>query len=797
MFKLQLKKNDLSLYLIGLLYLLSPIPSHAETTIGSDTHYNESISLKTTEQTKQIEQLDTVTVNATAIKPSSLPMHIPNVFESVDKDTIQTRINAVNSSDALKYLPSLNVRKRYIGDYNHAVLGSLASGTGNSARSLVYTDGILLSNLLGNGATYTPRWGLITPNEIERVNVLYGPFSAAYSGNSMGSVVDYQTRMPKTFEGEFNIQSFNQVKGGYQPNSNNKDLNGMQTNGSMGSKIKRLSWFINAEYMNNNSQPLSLVTRLNKDGILPNQSGVTVSGAITGLSNPQQVPWVILGTTGQFTTKQANFKIKLGYELTPYLNASYTLGVWDNQASSAPYSYLTDAANNRVYTGSVIINQRQYALNTNDFSYNQSQLQHIMQGFALKNTSHQPFNWEIAASNYRYKKDLVRGQSTLALPQGQFSGPGRITDLSGSGWSTINTKGIWQMNPVHLIEFGLQQERYQSRTWVFNTNDWLHGAPTTQLSKHTGDTQLNSLWIQDNWEISPVWNMTLGLRQERWKAYQGSIANANKTIAFGVRSEQFLSPKWTLSHTANKLWTFKANIGRAVRMPTATELYQGSINNQIIVNNDPFLKPEMALTQELTAERHLNNGTLRMSWFNEKTRNALYNQTNYMVNPMVTNIQNVDKILTQGVELSYQAKGIARYWITRPNSRLDITANLTYADSVIAVNQKNPLSQGKEQPRVPNWRANLLLSYAFSPQLLSSIGIRYSGKQYGQLDNSDTNSRAYLGFSPYTVTDIKTQYQLNKRMTLSAGIDNIANETYWAFHPYPQRTIYTQLKYRF
>jgi iron complex outermembrane receptor protein len=41
----------------------------------------------------------------------------------------------------------------------------------------VYADGILLSNLLGNGAFFTPRWALVTPEEIERVDVLYGPFS--------------------------------------------------------------------------------------------------------------------------------------------------------------------------------------------------------------------------------------------------------------------------------------------------------------------------------------------------------------------------------------------------------------------------------------------------------------------------------------------------------------------------------------------------------------------------------------------------------------------------------------------
>jgi iron complex outermembrane receptor protein len=92
------------------------------------------------------------------------------------------------------------VRKRYIGDYNHAVLSTRASGTGNSARSAVYADGILLSNYLGNGATFAPRWGMVSPEQIERVDVLYGPFSAAYGGNSVGAVVDYVTRMPNRFE---------------------------------------------------------------------------------------------------------------------------------------------------------------------------------------------------------------------------------------------------------------------------------------------------------------------------------------------------------------------------------------------------------------------------------------------------------------------------------------------------------------------------------------------------------------------------------------------------------------------
>ena len=93
-------------------------------------------------------------------QPSSLPTQIPTTMEGVNQGQIQRGINATDSEDALKYLPSLLVRKRYIGDHNHAILSTRASGTGNSARSMVFADGILLSNYLGNGVgglSFPPR----------------------------------------------------------------------------------------------------------------------------------------------------------------------------------------------------------------------------------------------------------------------------------------------------------------------------------------------------------------------------------------------------------------------------------------------------------------------------------------------------------------------------------------------------------------------------------------------------------------------------------------------------------------
>ena len=109
-------------------------------------------------------------VTITGTQPRSLPAEIPTTLHSATAADIERSVNATDSEDALKYFPSLLVRKRYIGDYNHAILSSRASGTGNSARSAVYADGILLSNYLGNGVgglSFPPRWEMVTPEEID------------------------------------------------------------------------------------------------------------------------------------------------------------------------------------------------------------------------------------------------------------------------------------------------------------------------------------------------------------------------------------------------------------------------------------------------------------------------------------------------------------------------------------------------------------------------------------------------------------------------------------------------------
>ena len=164
----------------------------------------------------------------------------------------------------------------------------------------------------------------------------------------------------------------------------------------------------------------------------------------------------------------------------------------------------------------------------------------------------------------------------------------------------------------------------------------------------------------------------------------------------------------------------------------------------------------------------------------------LIRQTNTTVSPTVTNIQNVDKARIRGVETSAQRRNILR--------GLDLTGSVTFADSEVLENNKSPASVGKKMLRIPDWRAMLATTWHPAETMDFTLAGRYSGRQYGELDNSDINDQTFGGSSKFLVVDAKFNYRFDKNLSMSVGVDNLNNEKYYAFHPYTQRTWIAQVK---
>jgi len=308
----------------------------------------------------------------------------------------------------------------------------------------------------------------------------------------------------------------------------------------------------------------------------------------------------------------------------------------------------------------------------------------------------------------------------------------------------------------------------------------------TSLS--SGNTKTHAVYVQDKWQITPLWALTLGGRQEHYEAYDG--VNQNTTLArYEDRSRNTFSPKVSLSFEPEPAWGFRAAFGKAYRFPTVTELFQLLTVSNIIVTNNPNLKPEEIYSSEITAERRFANGLARASLFREDRYDALISQTNLpSINGVTSYVQNVDHVRIYGIELATE-------WKNAIIPKLDLLANATLTDSEILKNDAAPSNINKKVPRIPRQLYKAVATYRVSEDFTMSLAARYSGRQFIQLDNSDINPETYQGASRFLFVDAKANYKFKDRWTASLGVDNIFNDQAYVSHPLSQRTGYAQIKF--
>ena len=175
--------------------------------------------------------------------------------------------------------------------------------------------------------------------------------------------------------------------------------------------------------------------------------------------------------------------------------------------------------------------------------------------------------------------------------------------------------------------------------------------------------------------------------------------------------------------------------------------------------------------------------------FFQDVGNAVYSFQGLLPdNTLFSGYQNVDKVRQYGVELILEGKDLLI-------PGLDIDANLAWMSAKTRKNTADPRAEGVQFPRIPEWRSNGNLRYRIADPVRLSLGWRY-----GSRPNSDLlgllRGRAYGNQSDYFFVDTRVSWDLNKRLQLSAGIDNLFNFQAYVSHPLPQRTFVVDLKFK-
>jgi iron complex outermembrane receptor protein len=724
------------------------------------------------------------TVSGLVVRPGPRPADRPLSVRGIEADRLSATVNATTVEDTIKYLPAIFVRRRHIGD-TQAPITTRTSGVGASARSLIYADGVLLSALIGNNnSSASPRWGMVAPDEVERIEVLYGPFSAAYAGNSIGAVVNIVSRKPQGFEAQAKVSAGMQHFAQY---GTKDDYPVYEASASLGDRRGPLSWRMSANHLQTRGQPLSYVTALRP--ATSGSAGTPVSGGFDD-RNRTGAAIVVLGAGGLERQTQDNAKLKLEWEITPKLTASYLVGFFGNRTDAHVESYLRNAAGQTLYSGALNIGGFAYNVAPSAFANNMYRLdeRHWIQALSVHGAPSQSLRWEVVATLYDYGRDIQRTPSTALA-----GGGGSILDLGDTGWRTFDAKATWTPTAAHSVTVGLHHDRYELGNRRFNTSDWLAGDRQALAAASLGKTQTDAVFVEDAIRVGPQVILALGVRQEHWRAFDG--VNYSLAPVLDVRQPKRdanrTSPKAVLVWTPAANWAVSASVGRANRFPTVGELYQVVTVGQELRTPNPDLDPEKALSTELSVERAWPTGRVRLSLFTEDIDGALVSQTAPITpgaTTLVAFVQNVDKVRSRGVEVAAEARDVLI-------GGLDLSGSVTWVDAETRRDAAFPAAVGKRTPQVARLRWTAVATWRATERLTLTTAARYSSRPFGTLDNSDQLGHAFQGFEGYLVVDARATWKIDRHWSAAIGVDNLNNRDYFVFHPFPQRSVLAELRY--
>jgi outer membrane receptor protein involved in Fe transport len=306
---------------------------------------------------------------------------------------------------------------------------------------------------------------------------------------------------------------------------------------------------------------------------------------------------------------------------------------------------------------------------------------------------------------------------------------------------------------------------------------------TVTLHRISGGRQRSvGFYAQDLISVSPKLNVTLSLRADRWRNYDGhnlevsvpsGAPTANDVPSLPDRSDTVASPRVAaLYHLTDRvsLW---GDVGTGFRAPTLNELYRQFRVGTVLTlaNND--LGPEHLVGGEAGVRIDANRAvTLRSTWFDNQVKDPVSNVT----------------IGTAGVTVTQQRQNLGRTEIwglqndveIRAGSSWRLTAGYLFNHATVTDNPSDPDLVGKYLAQVPKHRGSLEIAYA-NPRLLDvSVDIQAFGAQF----DDDLNTRAVPGYDgpglpKYAVVSVAASRSVTRNLEVFVGAQNLLNRTYY------------------
>ncbi|XPS88552.1 TonB-dependent receptor [Desulfosarcina variabilis str. Montpellier] len=710
---------------------------------------------------KKKVQLDEVVVTATRTEKdaASAPASVSVVTqEDIEKSGVRSVDEAV-SHIAGAYGPR-GIKGGMMDSLSGG--GLTLRGVPRASNTLFMVDGIILNDSYSGSQRSSLA---VAPQNVDRIEVVKGPFSSLYGGYAVGGVVNIMTRMPEELELMIKSGYGSSFDRGESPD----DVATFYVSG--GDKIKdKLSVLLSYGYNTTNGYP----TNLNQQSTMPPE-GISGWQATTDTSGD---PQYLIGDRGDKTWWDDNLSFKAGYDFSEQtqMRLSFTNSRFEYDYDD-PHTYLEDENGNPVWSYENGRTVREGTFLSSGRSYNEERRYGLTFDTELSIFQIKAAMGYVDRPEYYY----LSPSSTSATRDG---GGGTVTETPSSSYN-VDLQTTFPMIGRQTVTIGGALKHGEANTRKHNVTNWDDEDSKTDLAfQAKGQDRTWSIFAQDEIALLDSLTTYIGFRQDWWETYDGyanSVGDEGYPTTYTERGESAFSPKAALVYQPFDVTTLRASMGRSFRPPTLYELYTIWIYGEQTTMADPHLKPETTTSWDVGIEQHLWEGAkIGVTYFDNKMEDLIYNQT---LSDTLIQRTNVGEAESHGVEIEIEQ---------RVNDGLKLFANYTYTDSEVTKNDAEPEMVGKQLVQVPEHMFNVGGSFRIG-DFSGSLTGQYVSKRYRTDDNSDEENDVYQSYDPYFVADVRVAYQLTSFAEISLSVDNILDEDYFSYYKAPGRSWFAGL----
>ncbi|ODS52069.1 MAG: hypothetical protein ABS36_18090 [Acidobacteria bacterium SCN 69-37] len=652
--------------------------------------------------------------------------------------------------------------------------GFSGRGTGQS-RVLVLFDG----QPMNNGYTGAVDWSSVPVSEVDRVEVVRGPFSALYGGNAMGGVVNVITRPVDRRSAEVFGQYGSQGTGTFV--------------GRYADRLGRTGFSVGYEYSGTDGYETQEVLRPATAG--SPTGGTPVTGVTRFATSTGGINYGV-GFRGDNWYRRHAVRARVEQTFADRTVGSFQYIRQTSTQGFAPYrSTLRSADGQTIDNGAVVFQDpeagdawmRLTVTPTNylglpggrDANMFQAQLLHTTAGDGLLRVQAGAFD----------------------TPRDWYASPGASATLSGgAGSQTIQDNrslyGNVQWSAVrrrHAITLGTDTRRDTGRIEAWTTDDYLGGDPfLSRSTSAAGATFTQGLYVQDQFAAGDALQITAGARYDYWRAFDGETQTVADTppAPFDSRSTSAVTGKIAAVYRAADDTILRASVGTSFRPPSVFELYRDTRLSTSLLLGNPDVDPERLTSWEAAVRQRMGRAvTLDATYYDSRVRDLIYRATDLDYDPTgaTRRLLNAGEGRLRGLEL-----GVA--W--RPATWLTIAPSYTFSDAVITRNDAVPTTVGMRLPFVPRHTASATAAGTWRALTLSG-SLRYQSDVYSTDTNTDIVDGVPGSYNAFTELDASAGWRLTDRVSLQLSVENLLDEQYYMFYRNPGRLVLAGVRLRY